>query len=190
MAQEDISKKNAQERAGELAKKCTEYQKLINELSGEIQRLNEILRTKLQELSILENKLQYLGGENQRLEAELHQHGDKDSKIEDYENKFALISLEVERLNNNLKVKVQQGAEMEQQVAVLARKLQQKEEELSRNRSGEAKVNETQAELHKLNHMLKGKLDELREKDGQLHRLQTDNDNLRAELREAKNKQK
>lgn len=62
MAQEDISKKNAQERVSELARKCTEYQKLINELSGEIQRLNEILRTKLQEVSILENKLQYLGG--------------------------------------------------------------------------------------------------------------------------------
>lgn len=98
--------------------------------------------------------------------------------------------MEVERLNNNLKVKVQQGAELEQQIAVLGRKLQQKEEELSRNRNGEAKANETQAELLKLNHMLKGKLDELREKDGQLHRLQTENDNLRAELREAKNKQR
>lgn len=112
MAQEDITKKNAQERANELSKKCTDYQKLINDLSGEIQRLNEILRTKLQEVSILENKMQYLAGEKHRLDNELHQHGDKDSKIEDYENKFALISLEVERLNNNLKMKVQQGAEL------------------------------------------------------------------------------
>lgn len=84
MAQEDIAKKNAQERAGELARKCTEYQKLINELSGEIQRLNEILRVKLQEVALLENKIQYLGGENQRLEGELQQSGDKDSRIEDY----------------------------------------------------------------------------------------------------------
>ena len=190
MAQEDVAKKSAQERAGELARKCTDYQKLINELSGEIQRLNEILRAKLQEASILESKTQYLAAENQRLEGELQQHGDKDSRIEDYENKFALISLEVERLNANLKLKVQQGVELEQQLAERSRRLQQREEELARSRGGEARANETQAELQKLNHMLKMKLDELREKDALLHRLQADNDGLRAELKEAKGKQK
>ena len=38
--------------------------------------------------------------------------------------------------------------------------------------------------------MLKMKLDELREKDALLHRLQADNEGLRAELKEAKGKQK
>lgn len=82
MAQEDISKRNAQERINDLTRKCGEYQKLINELSSEIQRLNEILKSKLQESSVLENKMQYLTGENHRLEAELRQHAGNESKIE------------------------------------------------------------------------------------------------------------
>lgn len=79
---------------------------------------------------------------------------------------------------------------MEQQLTALARKLQQREDELARQRGGEAKANEVQAELLKLNNVLKGKLEELRNRDGQLQRLQTDNDGLRAELREARSKQK
>jgi hypothetical protein len=39
----------------------------------------------------------------------LKQQAGNEGKIEDYENKFALISLEVERLNNNLKMKLQQA---------------------------------------------------------------------------------
>ena len=62
MAQEDISKKNTQERISDLTRKCAEYQKLINELSSEIQRLNEILKAKVQEASVLENRLQYMTG--------------------------------------------------------------------------------------------------------------------------------
>jgi predicted nucleic acid-binding Zn-ribbon protein len=62
MAQEDISKRNAQERTNDLTRKCGEYQKLINELSSEIQRLNEILKARLQENSVLENKMQYITG--------------------------------------------------------------------------------------------------------------------------------
>jgi chromosome segregation ATPase len=192
MVQEDISKKNAQDRIVELTRKCTEYQKLINELSGEIQRLNEILRTKLQEITILDSKLQHLGGENERLEGQLRAHGDKDSKIDDYENKFALISLEVERLNSNLKLKLQQATEQEQQLAAarkdntrlkeqlsdlsfrlnqssqeindLRRQLQQKEDDLSRMRGSEMKSSEYQAEIQKLNQIVKMKLDELRDR--------------------------
>lgn len=48
MMQEDLGKKNTQERINDLTKKSGEYQKLINELSSEIQRLNEILKVKLQ----------------------------------------------------------------------------------------------------------------------------------------------
>jgi peptidoglycan hydrolase CwlO-like protein len=51
--QEDIGKKSTQERVNDLTRKSTEYQKLINELSGEIQRLNEILKAKLQETTVL-----------------------------------------------------------------------------------------------------------------------------------------
>ncbi len=51
MMQEDISKKNAQERISELTKKSSEYQKLTNDLSSEVQRLNEIMKAKLQEYS-------------------------------------------------------------------------------------------------------------------------------------------
>ena len=66
---------------------------------------------------MLDNKIQYLNGENHRIDHQLRTQGLKYDKIEDYENKFALISLEVERLNGNLKLKVQQTAELDQQLA-------------------------------------------------------------------------
>jgi hypothetical protein len=124
-----------------------------------------------------------------------------DGKLEDYENKFALISLEVERLNGNLKMKVQQAAEQEQQLTALRkdnarlkeaiseanykstqsiaeineqmrRQLYQKDEEISRLRASDAKASELHIEWQKLNQILKLKQEEIKEKDGQLYRLQ------------------
>lgn len=108
MQQEDNNKRNLQERVSDLSRKSNDYQKLINDLSGEVQRLNEVLRTKLQECSILEGKLHQLAAERDRLQAALQSEGGNRSKLEDYENKFALISLEIERLNGGLKNKVQE----------------------------------------------------------------------------------
>jgi hypothetical protein len=107
----------------------------------------------------------------------------------------------VERLNGNLKMKVQQAAEQEQQLITLRkdntrlkeaiseanykstqsiaeineqmrRQLYQKDEEISRLRASDAKASELHTEWQKLNQILKLKQEEIKEKDGQLYRLQ------------------
>ena len=47
MLQEDNNKKALNERISDLNKKSNEYQKIVNELSSEVNRLNEILKLKL-----------------------------------------------------------------------------------------------------------------------------------------------
>ena len=47
MRQEDIAKRNLEERVADLTAKSNEYQKIINELSTEVRRLNDVLKAKL-----------------------------------------------------------------------------------------------------------------------------------------------
>ncbi len=121
------------------------------------------------------------------MESELRKLGDSESKIEEYENRFALISLEIERLNNNIKVKIQQTTELEQQISFfkkenaklkdvinetnyksnqnmqevteqMRRQLFQKDDELNRLRAIDAKSSELSNELQKINQILKQKM--------------------------------
>jgi chromosome segregation ATPase len=163
MQQEDHSKRNLQERVGDLSRKSNDYQKLINDLSGEVQRLNEVLRTKLQECSILENKSHQLAAERDRLQAALLSEGNNRSKLEDYENKFALISLEIERLNSGLKNKIQEKNEVEQQVAIFRRE----NEELRRQNAEGPQLRRQNEDLRRENEDLRRQIAEVSSKVAQ-----------------------
>lgn len=68
MYQEDISKKNQQERIAELNKKTAEYERIIEQLSNQIKRLNNVLKTKLGDITHYESKIYMMNTEIQTLQ--------------------------------------------------------------------------------------------------------------------------
>jgi DNA repair exonuclease SbcCD ATPase subunit len=107
-----VGKRNLQERVGDLSRKTNEYQRIIEELSAEIKRLNDILKAKLGDIGGLELQVQGLTAEVNRLEQLGNSEAEYRGKLDDYENKLALLSQELERLNGNLKEKINENVEL------------------------------------------------------------------------------
>ena len=116
MKQEDINRRNLEERVRDLSGKTVEYQKIINELSSEVHRLNELLKTRMMQASEMEGRINQLIEEKGLLEQRVGNEEGNRKRVEDYENKLAMISLEVERLNNNLKVKSNEKSEADREI--------------------------------------------------------------------------
>lgn len=112
----------------EVNRKVAEYENQIALLSQEIERLNAMLRNKTDELRQRESEIEVLKRRNSELEYSITQEwtikvnrmnqeneelrrrvsdlGEVNRKLSEYENKITLLSNEIERLNMNLKKKV------------------------------------------------------------------------------------
>ena len=112
----------------EVNRKVAEYENQIALLSQEIERLNAMLRNKTDELRQRESEIEVLKRRNSELEYSITQEwtikvnrmnqeneelrrrvsdlGEVNRKLSEYENKITLLSNEIERLNMNLKNKV------------------------------------------------------------------------------------
>ena len=112
----------------EVNRKIAEYENQIALLSQEIERLNAMLRNKTDELRQRESEIEVLKRRNSELEYSITQEwtikvnrmnqeneelrrrvsdlGEVNRKLSEYENKITLLSNEIERLNMNLKKKV------------------------------------------------------------------------------------
>ena len=112
----------------EVNRKIAEYENQIALLSQEIERLNAMLRNKTDELRQRESEIEVLKRRNSELEYSITQEwtikvnrmnqeneelrrrvsdlGEVNRKLSEYENKITLLSNEIERLNMNLKNKV------------------------------------------------------------------------------------
>lgn len=59
----------------------------------------------------MESRISHLSNDNMKLQQVSESENGLRGKVEEYENKLALISLELERLNNNIKVKTGEKVE-------------------------------------------------------------------------------
>ena len=75
-------------------------------LGQELERVNNNLRMKVDENSSLEMKVRTLTQDNEELRRRLNDLGEANRKIAEYENRIALLTQEIERLNGNLRTKV------------------------------------------------------------------------------------
>ena len=129
---------------GDVNRKVSDYENKITLLSQEIERLNGNLRLKLdengnlereyraaqQELEMMrrknseyevtitrewETKYSRITQENSELRSRIGDLGEVNRKVAEYENKIALLSQELERLNNALRIKVDEISSLEHQ---------------------------------------------------------------------------
>ena len=75
-------------------------------LGQELERVNNNLRMKVDENSSLEMKVRTLTQDNEELRRRLNDLGEANRKIAEYENRIALLTQELERVNGNLRTKV------------------------------------------------------------------------------------
>ena len=68
---------------------------------------------KVDENSSLEMKVRSLTQDNEELRRRLNDLGEANRKIAEYENRIALLSQEIERLNGNLRSKVEENNQLE-----------------------------------------------------------------------------
>ena len=106
----------------EVNRKVAEYENKIALLSQEIERLNGNLRNKVEEISNWENrnrewenKWARVNQENEELKRRLNDLAEANRRLAEYESKITLLSQELERLNGNLRVKMDEIAQLNNQ---------------------------------------------------------------------------
>ena len=188
----------------EVNRKVAEYENKIALLSQEIERLNGNLRNKVDENGQLNSKAQALTQEidvlkrrnneyeititqqwetkwtritqeNEELRRRLNELGEVNRKVAEYENRIALLSQELERLNGNLRSKMNENDELSNSNYKLTQEIdglkrRNNEYEVTVTREWESKVSRYNYEIEDLK--------------GQLNRLSQDNEELRRRLSE------
>ena len=124
----------------EANRKISEYENRIALLSQEIERLNMNLRNKVDENKTLSQEVEgsrRRGGEyevtiqewqtkytritqdNEELRRRLTDLGEVNRKVSEYENRMMMLSQELERVNSNLKMKVDENSSLEMRLRTL-----------------------------------------------------------------------
>ena len=131
-----------------------EYENKIALLTQEIERQNALVRFK-------EDDLNALRAEYDRLEIRLREASTNSSLISEYESKFALLSQEIERLNNMLRVKDEDISQWRSRYDQLEISNREFGSYKSRLTEYENKIALLSQEIERLNSMLRTKDDEL-----------------------------
>ena len=87
-----------------------------------MERVNNNLRMKVDENSSLEVKVRGLTQDNEELRRRLNDLGEANRKIAEYENRIALLTQEIERLNGNIRQLENNNRNLVQEVESLRRK--------------------------------------------------------------------
>ena len=130
----------------EVNRKVSEYENRIALLSQEMERVNGNLRIKTEEVMSWESrnrewetKWARITQDNEELRRRLNDLGELNRKIAEYENKIALLTQEIERLNGNLRIKVEEVSSWESKHRSLIQ-----ETEVLKRRNNEFEVTITQ----------------------------------------------
>ena len=171
----NLQKKQKADEAEEYRRKLMRLESEFNEINMEISRLNDELNYKNRENGELKNKLS-------KLEITIRELREREALIIEYENKIALLSQEVERLNSLLKRKGDEINNLNSTISSLEAELNSKEYEISDYKAKISKLEITirdlkakceqiialenqvamlSQEIERLNSMLRGKTSEL-----------------------------
>lgn len=80
----------------------------MSQISSEIERLNTVVRGKVEELGAAEGRLRQANGEVEALTKRLRDSSEVSRRVPEYESKIAILSQEIERLSGLLKGKVEE----------------------------------------------------------------------------------
>ena len=86
-------------------RRVQEYETRMSQISGEIERLNGVLRGKIEDLANTEAKLKQVMNENEQLNKRLRETTDTARRVPEYESKLAILGQEIERLNGLLRAR-------------------------------------------------------------------------------------
>ena len=100
-------------------------------LSQEIERLNGILRSKVDEVNNIENRLRNVQNENEDLRRKLNESYEFRKQIESYEGRISSMTSEIDRMNAVLRTKTEELTGMENRI----RGLTQENDSLRRGNS-------------------------------------------------------
>ena len=90
----------------QLSRRLHQYDTKLNYANKQIQRLNSVIRSKVEEGNSYDSKVRSLFDQNENLNRRLQELTVANRKISEYDGKITILSQEIERLNMTLKTKL------------------------------------------------------------------------------------
>ena len=78
----------------------------MTQISAEVERLNNLIRSKVEEINTMQTRYRELVAEHEMTVRRLNEAGDINRKVPELESRVVLLSQEIERLNTALRGKV------------------------------------------------------------------------------------
>ena len=109
---------------GNSTKKVTEYEEKIFQYSQELERLNSLLGNKSENVTQYENRLKTITLENEDLKRRMLEFTNVNRKLAEYENRIALMTQEIQRLQEKASLKNEENLELQSRLRGLADELE------------------------------------------------------------------